>query len=176
MDPERIKEVDKRMGVEVCRGVTDEFVAEVKKLDDEVIPEQMRYDIEDLKSCFEVEAGVHIAVRDQEGKLAGYLTSVPHNDEFDHLHEADPEFVKDDSALYIESVVMKNGDFKTGLTLMNTLLEEAKNKGYNKITMHTRVSEGLSSALQKRYGAKFFRRIEDWYGFGEPFDYLEIEL
>jgi hypothetical protein len=42
--------------------------------------------------------------------------------------------------------------------------------------MHARVSQGLSGILQKRYGAKFFRRIENWYGFGEPFDYLELDL
>lgn len=42
--------------------------------------------------------------------------------------------------------------------------------------MHARVSIGLSKVLQKRYGAKFLRRLENWYNFGEPFDYLEIEI
>ena len=39
-----------------------------------------------------------------------------------------------------------------------------------------RVSTGLSKVLQSRYGAKFLRRIEKWHDFGEPFDYLEIEI
>jgi len=42
--------------------------------------------------------------------------------------------------------------------------------------MHTRVSEGLSSILQKRYSAKLIRTLENWQGYEEPFDYLKIEI
>lgn len=57
-----------------------------------------------------------------------------------------------------------------------SFLYEARNRGYENVSMHARVSEGLSNIMQKRYGAKFFRRIENWHDFGEPFDYLEIDL
>ena len=74
-----------------------------------------------------------------------------------------------------------NGEYHTRevesiIDELKSLNKEAKKRNYKKITMHARVSTGLSKVLQSRYGAKFLRRIENWHDFGEPFDYLEIEI
>ncbi len=169
-------EIDKMANIEVAEVVTDEEIQEIKALDDSVMSEQMQYDISDLRESFDSPEGVHILVKDSTGKIMGYLTSVPKDEEYEALCMADPEFIKDESSLYIESVLVKDGDLVTINKVFKLLLTEAGKKGYKNISMHARVSQGLSDILQKRYGAKFFRRIENWYGFGEPFDYLELDL
>ncbi len=59
--------------------------------------------------------------------------------------------------------------------LLNTLKNEAKKRGFKKIACHARIENGLSKFLQKR-GAKKLKTIENSHDFGEPFDYLEIEI
>jgi len=61
------------------------------------------------------------------------------------------------------------------LRIINTIAEEAKKRGYKKIFAHARVENNLSGLLQKK-GAKKLRTIDNWHDFGEPFDYLEIEI
>jgi hypothetical protein len=169
-------ETDKMAGVEAVELVTDEEIQEIKDLDDSVMPEQMQYDVSDLRESFDSSGGVHILVKDSTGKIMGYLTSVPKDEEYEDLCVADPEFFKDESSLYIESILVKDGDLVILNKVFKLLLTEAGKRGYKNISMHARVSQGLSDILQKRYGAKFFRRIENWYDFGEPFDYLELDL
>jgi len=176
MGQEKFLQPNMEYKVEVVQSISEEDLTKLKKLDDSVMPEQMRYDVEDLRECFDSKEGVHILVRDAGGDIVGYLTAIPKNDEYEGLHEEDADFNKDDFSLYIESVLIKDGDFKTAKQVFDFILEEARKRGYKNISMHTRVSQGLSEILQKRYGAKFFRRIEDWYGFGEAFDYLELDI
>jgi len=59
--------------------------------------------------------------------------------------------------------------------LIKVLRIEAQRRGIKKFSFHSRVQSGLSHILQKRYKAKFLRRIENWRNFEEPFDYLEID-
>ncbi|MEI7480144.1 MAG: hypothetical protein WCJ59_00780 [bacterium] len=171
-----IQELAENFTVKTVQSITNEELTEIKTLDDSMMPEQMQYDLKDLRESFESANGVYILVRNNLGKIVGYLSSLPKNEEYDGLVEFDPEFAKNNSSLYIESILIKGGDLTILKKVFSTLTTEAKNKGYTNISMHTRVSQGLSDILQKRYGVKFFRRIENWYGFGEPFDYLEFDL
>lgn len=171
--PEILKE---KYSVDIVSAIDEDTLSQIKELDDSVMPEKMRYNIEDLRDCFNFENGVKILVRDEDKNIRGYLIALPKSEEYEDLHEKDPELLPDDKSLYLESIVIKDGDLKTLIKVLATLREEAENRGYKNLSMHARVSEGLSNVLQKRYGAKFFRRIENWFDFGEPFDYLEIDL
>jgi hypothetical protein len=167
---------DAEPSVELVDSIDPPTLEEIQKLDDLVMPEDMRYEAGDLKECFESKEGIHILVKNNKDEIIGYLTSLPKDLEYEFLHEKDPEFTKDSNSMYVESVLIKSGDFLTARKVFKLFVNEAINRGYKNISMHTRVSEGLSDVLQKRFGAKFFRRIENWYGYGEPFDYLEIDL
>lgn len=162
--------------IEFVSGIDDSTLDDIKVLDDSIMPEAMQYEREDLRSCFESEKGIHVLIKNSEGKIVGYLTSLPKDEEYADLHTEDPDFTKDESSLYVESIVIKDGDFATARSVLNAFMGKVVEKGYKNVSMHVRVSQGLSDILQKRYGAKFYRRIENWYGFGEPFDYLEIDL
>jgi hypothetical protein len=167
---------DEKYNVELVNSIDQPTLEEIQKLDDSVMPEDMKYESGDLKECFESKEGIHILVKNNNGEIIGYLTSLPKNIEYEFLHNEDPEFTMDDTSIYVESVVIKGGDFANAKNVFNSFMQEAVDRGYKNVSMHARVSQGLSNVLQKRYGAKFFRRIENWYGYGEPFDYLEIYL
>ena len=73
-------------------------------------------------------------------------------------------------------ITPEHRNLKNFLSLWKNFVSQTKQEGYIKITGHFKVSQGLSSVLEKRFGAKKFRRIENWCGYGEPFDYLEIDI
>jgi len=79
--------------------------------------------------------------------------------------------------LYVESIATDPAarNIEGFIEMLHALKEEAKQKGYKKISAHVRVTNGLSEIMQRR-GAKKLRTIENWHDFGEPFDYLELEV
>lgn len=48
--------------------------------------------------------------------------------------------------------------------------------GYLKFTGHARIRRGYSRLLQRRYGAKKIASYQDWHDFGEPFDYILVDV
>ena len=140
--------------------------------------EDMQSDPEDIRAVLGVKEGVHLLMRNPEREIVGYISTLPQNDEYEDLVQYDPDFIKDETALYLESIGSRpeNRDPYLSVEAFDTLIEEARKKGYRKLTMHARVSNGFSRGLQKLYGAKCLRRLENWHDFGEPFDYLEIEI
>lgn len=122
---------------------------------------------------------INILLKDSERKV-GYLLAIPHNDAVEELKEDDPEMKEDPSAYYIETVgILPEYRNKKGLPLMlQTLIDECKKRGINKISLHARVSNHLSEIIQKKYRTAGLRRIREWayYHFEEPTDYMEIIL
>lgn len=156
---------------------TEEEIQEIISLDNEIFPPEMWVDASELKETLE-SAGVQTVLKGEGGKIVGYIISLPHNQAYPNLIELDPELKQEEQALYIESmgIIPKHRSLKNFLTLLHGFNDQARQVGFQKITGHFRVSQGLSSVLEKRFGGKKFRRIEDWAGFGEPFDYIEINL
>ncbi len=143
----------------------------------EVFPPLMQSSPEEIKTIISNKKGIHLLIFNNE-QIVGYLASVPHNDEYPDLIKYDKDFVLDDKALYIDSIAIKIGHRGLGLAnlVFHELIKIAKQKGFDKISMHVRVSTGLSQRLQKLPAVAFIRRLDNWYNFGEPFDYLEIDL
>ena len=176
--PELDQQKKPKYTVEVVSGINEDIVKAICEIEEASFPEQIRSSPEDIKEVLENRDGIHLLVKDKEGKILGNILSLRQSQEYDNLLDHDADFTNDGDALYIESIAVKpkNRDLGVFNSLLKSLNKEAKKRNYKKITMHARVSTGLSKVLQSRYGAKFLRRIENWHDFGEPFDYLEIEI
>ncbi len=61
--------------------------------------------------------------------------------------------------------------------MLSKLIEESMARGCNKVSMHSRVDNGLSQVIQRYYKdmVTLVRRIENWkyYNGTEPTDYIE---
>jgi hypothetical protein len=149
-------------------------LAEIEKL---CFSEEMAEDQEELTEVLESPGSIHLKLEDNEGKILGYISSVRQGSEFDSLKEWDPDLEKDDS-LYIHSFDIRPEarNLKNFNALFGRLKQEALLQGYKKLSMYARTENKLSEVLQKRYGAKFFRRIKNWRDLGEDLDYLEVDL
>jgi ribosomal protein S18 acetylase RimI-like enzyme len=169
---------ERREAIEIISRLNEDVLQDILSVEQESFPPQMQSDVEDLRQTLENPNGIQIVIKSQEGNVIGYLSSKPQKDAYEELKKWDPEINQEDHTLYIESIAIKPEarNLTTFLTLGKALIEEAKKRGYTKITMHARIAGNLSAVLQKRYGAKVLRKIENWHNFGEPFEYLEINL
>ncbi len=156
---------------------SQESLDQILALEKEVFPPLMQATPEEIKTIISNKKGVHLLVFNNK-EIIGYLSAVPHNDEYLDLIKHDKDFVLDDKALYIDSIAIKPGYRGLGLAslVFQELIKITKQKGFDKISMHVRASTGLSQRLQELPAVKFIRHLENWYDFGEPFDYLEISL
>ncbi len=178
-DLERLPKKPKPISVEVfpLTEISKKELSEIYEVEELSFPFQMRATPEDLLETLKNKKGVQLVLKDEKGKIVGYLCSKPLVDAFKELKEYDEELSSEPNTLYIESIAIRpeNRSLKAFLKLSKTLLKEAKEKGYKKLTAYARVQNNLSSLLQK-LGAEKKRRIENWLDTGEPFDYLEIKL
>ncbi len=137
----------------------------------------MQSDLEDLRETLENKKGIQVISRDEKNKIVSYLSSKPLEDAHRELKNYDLKLKPEKDVLYIESIatIPEARDIKIFLRTINVIKNEAKKRGFKKITAHVRIENGLSDLLQKM-GARKLRTIENWHDFGEPFDYLEIEI
>jgi hypothetical protein len=163
--------------IEVIKKLDKETLEKILEVEKASFPEKMQSDLEDLKETLENKKGIQIVVKNEKGEIISYLSSKPLKDAFKELKYYDPELKPEKYVIYVESIATKpkERNFELFFELLKTFKEEAKKRGYKKIACHARISNNLSSFLQKR-GAKKLRTIENWHNFGEPFDYLEIEI
>jgi len=169
-----------KFGIKVERivGIDEETLKQIVGVENASFPEGMRPSPEEIREVLENTNGIHLVVKNEKGDIVGYLSSLRQTEEYKELSKYDPEFENSPESLYLESIAVMPG--KRNLKILNDLVrslgELARESGYKKITMHARVENGLSRVSQKRYGARLLRRIERWYKFNKPFDYLEINL
>jgi hypothetical protein len=163
---------------EILNSPDEKEVKEIKAIDTVVFPPEMTIS-EDVVDAFLNNPKSALSVlRMPDGSIAGYMVADPLEEAFEDLKEHDPDMKMLSNAAYIESMAILPGyrSFRNMRTLYDCFLQSAKNKGYKTLTMHARTTTGLSDFLQKRAGAKLKRRLENWYDFGEAFDYLVIEI
>ncbi len=172
------KEKEPEIQIERITDLDDGTLKQISEVEKSCFPEQIAEDEEELREVLENPEGIHLKIKDEEGKIFGYISSLRQDQEFDLLKKHDLNLKKEDGVLYVHSfdIVPGKRSLRTFNRAWNALKEEAVKEEYKKLIMYARTSNGLSRVFQKRYGAEFFRRIENWRGLGEPFDYLEIEL
>jgi ribosomal protein S18 acetylase RimI-like enzyme len=163
---------------EIISTVDRETMRGIVEVEQSSFPPEMQSDEEYLRETLENPNGIHIIIRSRQGEVVGYISSKTQKDAYEELKIWDEEMRPENNTLYIESLAIKpeHRDLRNFLALGKSLIQEAKRRGFTKITMHARIASDLSAVLQKRYGAKSLRRIENWHNFNEPFDYLEIDI
>ena len=129
-------------------------------------------------------SSIHIFLKAGEAgeKRAGYLHAIPHNAAVAELKDDDPLTRAEEGhagTYYIEIVgILPEYRGKNGFSiLLEALKKELQKKGITKISIHARVSNNLSMAVQRKLKAAKVRRIENWayYNRLEPTDYIEAE-
>lgn len=122
------------------------------------------------------ERNVNIVMRDQAGTLIGYLLGIPQSLVFEELRQWDPAMQDDPDRLYLEMIqaLPAPRGSNRALPLFQAMGAEAEKRNFFKVSMHARTVTGFNEYLHRIFAdIRFLRRLENWYGFGEPFDYLE---
>lgn len=163
--------------VERITKLDEETLQQILEVEQVSFPEKMQSDKEELREILENQDGIHLLVRDEGGRVCGYIAGLRQSQEYDDLKKHDPAFEKGEKNLYVDSIAVKPDDrsMERFNTLFGTLIEEATDNSFEKITMHARTSTGFNR-LVKMLGGKSIRMVKNWYGFGEDFDYLEMDL
>ena len=119
---------------------------------------------------------INVLLRAGSGELIGYLLALPHLSVCAELQPWDPDLTEDPTAIYIDIVQTLPGRRQAGgfVALLEGVCGESRKRGYARVAMHVRTSTGLSALTQKLFcDCRARRRIENWYGSEEAFDYLE---
>ena len=119
-----------------------------------------------------------IMLRDDERNV-GFLFAVPHNDAVEDLKNDDPLMKENAGTYYVQNIAILP-PYRRKLALgkiLAVLREELQKRGIFTISMHARVSNGLSRTIQNHIKIVEIRRIDTWkyYGHEEPTDYIVAE-
>ncbi len=151
---------------------------QIYEIEKEVSTGNMLLSEADLRSVMEKADTITIVIRDEGNRVLGFVVGLPNSEVYEELQSDDPDFKSDPRYLYIYDLAIgrQKRSLANFLNLIRKLMQTASSKNFSGLSMHTRVSEGLSEILQKRYGAKKVRTIDNWQSYGEPFDYLEFHF
>ncbi len=150
-------------------SLTDEELCQILEMERELFPDGLQdsYEKEIQKDR------VAVLAYCPEGKVAGYVFSIPHSEAYSRLNEADPQMLEMSNAQYIESVAIRKDLQGRGYfsKLMKTFLKEVEG---SVVTMHARICNNCSSGMQK-HGAQHKHTVSNWFETGEDFDFLVME-
>jgi len=158
-------------------NIPSEIVDKLIELDKKCFSGNLFMSKEDLEHIFSDPKLILHKVED-EGRLLGYTYGVPLTSVFKELSEADPDLTDDPECLYVYSTATDPDErsLKMFFELIKGIEESATANGYARISRHSRVTEGYSSVLQKKFKYNFIRTLDDWMESGESFDYLIKDL
>jgi len=164
--------------VRTAAGFDEKLVAELVALHKKAIPTHMQYDKSGqyFAEALRDERNLNIVMRGQDGTVIGHLLGIPQSRVFEELRRWDPDMQDDSERLYLDTIQILPEQRHRNLSiyLIRKLCEEAEKRNIFKLSMHARTTTGWSRYQFRIFsGVRFLRRIENWYGFGEPFDYLE---
>lgn len=148
----------------------ENVVKEIHDLEKISFTPEFQWSENDIRETIQTPSAVVIVSYDENGNVAGYLLAMDLSEEIDDLKEADPEIEDIPGALYLNNIVVRPDMRGKGIfsRMVQKLLQEFPNRT---IALHASAANNSSAGMQKN-GACFIRRIANWYGHGEPFDYL----
>lgn len=163
---------------EVAHAYIPELLASILEIDKKSFEEQYEDAEEYYRAALENPENINIFLKEEE-KNIGYLLAIPHNVAREELKKDDPGMPEDSKRFYVETIEVLP-EYRKGrgfLKMIMAMIKEAESRGINNFSMHTRVENGLSRAVQKYFGRmiKTVRHIEKWpyYQNSEPTEYLE---
>lgn len=164
--------------VRTVTGARPELVAALTQMHRRTFPPQMQF--ADAPGYFEEALAdgrnLNILLQDQDGAAIGYLLGIPQSHVFEELRRWDPQMRDDPERVYLDiiQVLPEQRGRNHAWHLFQALCAEAERRGVFKLSMHARTATGLNAYLHRIFAeVRFLRRLENWYGFCEPFDYLE---
>ena len=111
-------------------------------------------------------------------RIVGLMVAREYEKVFDILANHDPDLRAKKEYLYVD-VLQIHPRFRLNgglMLLISKLVEGAIKKRVKGICIHARKKNGLSELMQKFLKGKKMHSIDNWLGFGEQFDYLEMAL
>jgi hypothetical protein len=164
--------------IEVVKNYDPMLVKELWLLEKQAFPPRMQYTEGESYyiECLKDKANINVVMRDNEGKVIGYVVAIPQSNVYEILKQYDPDMKDDPERLYVDTIQILPGKRQAFgiMKLINALIEEASKRGLNKFSMHVRKSNGLSRIILRLFPSTVcLRTIDNWYNFGEPFDYIE---
>lgn len=112
-------------------------------------------------------------------RVVGFLLAKKYSQAHKELINHDPDLRREkENCLFIETIQIhpqfrKKGGFNR---LVGKFLSVIRKEKICNFCLYARRKNSFSCFLQKRFGAKKIRTVENWLGFGEAFDYLEISV
>jgi len=171
-EEKRFKEKkEPKIEIEIIKKPDQRILQVLEEIEKKCFPSELQESAEEIKEHFKTK-GIQLIVKEDD-KIVGYLTSLPAK-EIDFAKKEHQ--TKDTLWIWSVDILPEKRGLKIAKMLYDKLIEEAKKRKYRKLVGVVRVNQHLSDVLQKRMGWKFIERYENWYGSGEPFDYLEIDL
>jgi len=164
--------------VELVTGADEGLIAELTRMESAVFRKEMLDDHGDEHYRYyltEPEC-INVVLHGADGGLIGYLAAVPLGMACEYLLPHDPALNSARGGYYVDTIQTLPGRrAPQGLVqLLNAMFAEAARRGTNRFSMHVRRTNGFSRVVQRLYPeTRLLRTIENWYGYGEPFDYLE---
>lgn len=117
----------------------------------------------------------------KEEIVCGYLCARPHNDAVAELRIHDPDLQFDDGRYYVDMMEIlpeyrHRGDALDFLLFLTHELSQGHELGDEiKVSMHIRSSYGFGETILRIFPtAACLRRVDNWMGTGESYDYIEI--
>lgn len=170
--------VSKFARLEILENVDETVIEDLVRVDESAFPEEMNLSIEDMEEIWKNRKNIRIVLKDTEtDRVIGYVLGVLPESESEILKEWDPDFSSKEGDLYVEGVaVLPEMQNKGAISyLYDKLMEKAKELGFKRILRHGRRSTS-SPIIKYKYKVEPIRTIENWQGWGEPFDYFEIPI
>jgi ribosomal protein S18 acetylase RimI-like enzyme len=159
-------------------GASPDLVTALTEIHRKAFPPNMQF--ADAPRYFEEALGdernLNILLQEQTGTVLGYLLAIPQSLVFEELRQWDPEMQDDPERLYLDiiQVLPEQRRRNHALRLFQAICAEAEKRNIFKLSMHARTATGLNTYLHRIFAEiRFLRQLENWYGFCEPFDYLE---
>ncbi len=152
------------------KELEENLIHEIAVLESEVFHKSLAWEESELRHILGMSDTISVIAYDENARIAGYLLAVNLSDEIEELKEADPEILEIPNALYLNNIVVRPDT--RGKGIFSLMVQKFLNAVPDKtIALHASTANSSSVGMQKN-GARFVRRIENWYGSGEPFDYL----
>jgi len=171
--------------IEIIRSFSEQVLRDIVAAYRKAMPWQFSDDADYFREMLHDKECVHVLLR-KGGASAGYLLAKPQvaaaRDA--ELLEADPQFIPDPDRYYVETMEiapeLRNtlAGGRMFFRMLHAMIDEVGERfGINKFSMHVRVGNGASEAVQRYFGRMIspVRRIANWrfYNGEDAADYLE---
>lgn len=164
--------------VEAVKDYDDGLIESHENLEKSAFPEHMVYveGADYCRACLKDAANINVVMRDGSGKIIGYVVAVPQRNVHEELRKYAPDMKDDPERFYVDTIQTLPGTRRAFgiLKLLYARIEEAWRRCVGKFSMHARKTNGLSRIILRVFPKTIcLRTVDNWYNYGEPFDYIE---